>query len=140
MFGHPPLGHRIRQEEDEGTEEEMCKSGFAVGLMVHSLYYLWRKFRLLPLSDGAKAVLGLMQSDTTNNGIFIASTALADSRCRRACLYEDIEISTTHRIVVELEDKGLIAVEKKGTRLERAKLTYFGWRLNANARGTDKVA
>ncbi len=116
----------------------------AIGLAFRALYYLWRKFRPLPLSDGAKAVLERMQSDTTDNGVFIDSPTLADKGRRLLCLSGSIEIKTTHRVVAELEDKGLVVVVREKIREEAraddyVKLTHFGWRLNPKTRRVDKI-
>ena len=111
-------------------------------LILRTLYYLWRKFRPLPLSDDAKAVLELMQSDSTDNGVFLDSTALGDRGRKLACLYGDIEISTTRRVIAELEDKGLVAIVREDNRefpCEYVNLTHFGWRLNPGTRRVDKV-
>ena len=61
---------------------------------VRQAYDLWKESRTesLALSDGAKAVLGRMQSDSTNNGVFVDSTSLADSD-----LLLDMSIQRWHR-------------------------------------------
>ena len=59
-----------------------------------------------------------------------------------ACLYEDIEISTTRRVIAELEDKGLVAIVREDKRefpSEYVNLTHFGWRLNPKTGRVDKV-
>ena len=110
--------------------------------MVRALYYLWRRFRPLPLSGDAKAVLERMQSDSTDNGVFIDSTPLSDKGRRLVCLYGNIEISTTRRVIAELEDKGLVAIvreDKDEFPSEYVNLTHFGWRVNPKTGRVDKV-
>ena len=112
-------------------------------LILRTVYYLWRRFRPLRLSDDAKAVLARMQADSTDNGVFIDSTALGDSGRKLACLHGNIEISTTRRVIAELEDKGLVAIVREAKRefpSEYVNLTHFGWRLNPRRAGLIKSA
>lgn len=112
---------------------------------VKTAYDLWRENKgdaALPLSDGAKKVLEAMQSDPTNNGIFVDATSLADRGYSLACTHHNISISTTHRVIAELEAKGLVvtAREDRGKfKHEYVKLTHAGWILNPQTGKADKV-
>ena len=112
---------------------------------VKTAYDLWRENKgdaALPLSDDAKEVLRAMQSDPTDNGIFVDSTSLADRGYSLLCTHHDIRISTTHRVIAELEAKGLVVTvqEDRDTfRQEYVKLTHAGWILNPQTGKADKV-
>ena len=83
-----------------------------------------------------------MQSDPTNNGIFIDATGLGDPGYSLLCTHHDIRISTTRRVVAELEAKGLVTtVREDGGEFQReyVKLTHFGWILNPQTGEADKV-
>ena len=112
-----------------------------IGLVIRLATHFLRRYQALPLSDDAKAVLERMQSDSSRNGIFADATSLADRGYSMVCLYDtSIEVQTTHRVMAELEAKGLIAVENRGEHSnERVKLTHFGWRLNPKTGRVDKV-
>ena len=108
-------------------------------------YEKWRESQSesLALSDDAKAVLKQMQSDPTDNGIFMDNTSLADHGYSIVCPYHpNIEINTTRRVVAELEAKGLVVIvraDKDGFRDEHVQLTHFGWILNPETGEADKV-
>ena len=93
-------------------------------------YELWKdgKTEALALSEGAKTVLASMQTDPTDNGVFINAPGARDTACSLLCLYHpDIKIRTTRRVLAELEAKGLVATfrEDGGTsQLEHVKLTH----------------
>ena len=107
-------------------------------------YEKWKESQTgsLALSDDAKAVLKLMQSDPTDNGVFIDTTSLADRGYSIVCPYHpDIKINTTRRVIAELEAKGLVTtiLENKGEfRDEYVKLTHLGWILNPKTGKADK--
>ena len=108
-------------------------------------YERWKESQTesLALSDDAKAVLTKMQSDPTDNGVFLDDTSLADHGYSLVCPYHpNLEINTTRRVVAELEAKGLVVLvreDKDGFRDERVKLTHFGWILNPETGEADKV-
>ncbi len=112
---------------------------------VKTAYDLWRENKgdaALPLSDKAKDVLEAMQSDPTNNGIFVDATSLADLGISLACTHHSIRISTTHRVIAELEAKGLVTTvrEDRGrSKRKYVKLTHAGWILNPQTGKADKV-
>ena len=87
-------------------------------------------------------VLGRMQNDPTDNGVFIDATGLADRGYSLLCTHHDIRISTTRRVLAELEAKGLVTtVREDGSDFQReyVKLTHFGWILNPQTGRVDKV-
>ena len=99
-------------------------------------YDKWKESQTesLTLSDAAKIVLKTMQSDPTDNGIFVESSVLSDSDYSMTCLYHtNLEIRTTRRVMAELEAKGIAIVaqeDRDGFKNETVKLTHFGWVLN----------
>ena len=84
-------------------------------------YDYWKdaKADALVLSEDAKAVLGLMRADPTDNGVFVDATGLGDSGYSLLCTHADIKISTTRRVMAELEAKGLVTTfqEDRNNRL-----------------------
>ena len=112
---------------------------------VKLVYERWKESQTesLALSDGAKAVLTKMQSDPTNNGVFLDTTCLGDRSYSMTCPYHpDLEIRTTRRVIAELEAKGLVIVtqdDRDGLPDENVKLTHFGWILNPETGKVDKV-
>ena len=119
-------------------------AGSLVLRAVKLTYDFWRDARTdaLALSEDAKVVLGRMQNDPTDNGVFIDATSLADRGYSLLCTHHDIRISTTRRVVAELEAKGLVTtVREDGSdfRREYVKLTHFGWILNPQTGRVDKV-
>ena len=87
----------------------------AGGLVIRAAktaYDLWKENRAeaaLALTDGAKAVLTSMQSDTTGNGILLDATGIGTSALRLLNPYQSSQVvETTRRVVAELEAKGLI--------------------------------
>ena len=107
-------------------------------------YDLWRENRsdaALDLTDDARAVLKLMQGDSTGNGIFMDVTGLGTSALRLACLYKtDIGIETTRRVITELDAKGLVEPhQSQNGRSHGVKLTHLGWILNPETGKADKV-
>ena len=93
------------------------------------------------LTDDAKAVLKLMQGDSTGNGIFMDVTGLGTSALRLACLYKtDIGIQTTRRVITELDAKGLVEPhQSQNGQSHGVKLTHLGWILNPETGKADKV-
>ena len=114
-------------------------------LAVKLAYERWKEAQTesLALSDDAKAVLTKMQSDPTDNGVFLDNTSLADHGYSMVCPYHpSLEINTTRRVVAELEAKGLVVIvleDEDGFRDERVKLTHFGWILNPTTGEADKA-
>ena len=121
---------------------------FAVGSLAlraaKTAYDLWRENRsdgALDLTAGARAAVKLMQSDTTENGVFIDVTGLGTSALHLACLYKTgITIETTRRVITELDAKGLVEpYQSKDGRSRGVKLTHLGWILNPETGRVDKV-
>ena len=106
-------------------------------------YDLWRENKGdagLPLSEKAKEVLATMQTDPTDNGVYICTRGLSDTGLPLTSPYADnIEIDTTERVMVELEAKGLVSADhtERGTR--RYMLSHAGWILNPRTGKADKV-
>ena len=119
-------------------------AGSLVLRAVKLTYDFWRDARTdaLALSEDAKVVLGTMQNDPTDNGVFIDATGAADRGYSLLCTHHDIRISTTRRVVAELEAKGLVTTvrEDEGDfQHDYVKLTHFGWILNPQTGRVDKV-
>ena len=119
-------------------------AGSLVVRAVKLTYDFWRDARTdaLALSEGAKEVLGLMQTDPTDNGVFVDATGIGDSGYSLLCTHHDIQISTTRRVIAELEAKGLVTTvrEDRGEfASEYVKLTHFGWILNPQTGKADKA-
>ena len=119
-------------------------AGSLVLRAVKLTYDFWKDARTdaLALSEHAKVVLGTMQNDPTDNGVFIDATGLGDRGYSLLCTHHDIRISTTRRVVAELEAKGLVTTvrEDEGDfQHEYVKLTHFGWILNPQTGRVDKV-
>ena len=109
---------------------------------VKAAYGLWKEKKVdaLELTEGAKALLELMQSDDTGHGAVLDVTGLGTADLRFSSPYKtEISGSTTQRVWVELEAKGL--VEEHVTRSGKTgiKLTHFGWILNPGTGKVDKV-
>lgn len=119
-------------------------AGSLVLRAVKFTYDSWKEARTaaLALSDDAKAVLGRMQLDPTNNGVFYDSTGLGARDYSLRCTHHDIRISTTRRVIAELEAKGLVTTvreDRNESPLEYVKLTHFGWILNPETGKAEKV-
>ena len=120
-------------------------AGALITQVVKSGYEKWVEGQTesLALTDEAKAVLTKMQSDPTDNGVFLDNTSLADHGYSMVCPYHpNLKINTTRRVVTELEAKGLVVIvreDKDEFRDERVKLTHFGWILNPETGEADKV-
>ena len=119
-------------------------AGSLVLRAVKLTYDFWKEARTaaLALSEDAKSVLGQMQSDPTNNGIFVDSTSLGDRGYSLLCTHHPIRISTTRRVLAELEAKGLVTTDREDRgefQLEYVKLTHFGWILNPETGKADQV-
>ena len=121
-------------------------AGALITQIVQSGYEKWVKGQTeaLALSDEAKDVLKKMQSDSTNNGIYIDTTHLGSSGIEMANPYEGSEgISTTHRVISELEAKGLVETvikyDTNGREKRKFCLTHFGWILNPCTGIADKI-
>ena len=119
-------------------------AGSLVLRAVKLTYDFWKDARTdkLALSEDAKDVLGRMQTDPTDNGVFVDATGLGDSGCSLLCTHHDITISTTRRVVSELEAKGLVTTvrdDRGKFPQEHVKLTHFGWILNPKTGKVDKV-
>ncbi len=119
-----------------------ASTGSLVVQAVKLVYEKWTKSRAeaLRLSDGAKAVLEEMQSDPTNNGVFLHTAALGDVLYKMVCLYQtDIRIETTRRVIVEMEAKGLLTIERRPTKGDSVTLSHLGWILNPDTGKVDKT-
>lgn len=114
-----------------------------VAQAVKVAYEKWRESQTesLALSDDAKAVLKLMQSDSSNNGIFRLMMAYGTDVYELGCVYRtDVQTDVTNRVMAELEAKGLVTVEYDGSDSDHlVKLTHFGWILNPETGKADKV-
>ena len=109
---------------------------------VKTAYDLWKENRAdaaLTLTDDAKAVLRVMQADTTGNGIFLDATGMGDTAVHLLCPYQpDQAIETTRRVLVELEAKGLVEPHSTRPGNESVRLTHFGWILNPETGKADR--
>ena len=76
-------------------------------------YDLWRENKgdsELPLSDKAKEVLATMQTDPTDNGVFLSVRGMGTAGLPLISPFATaIRIETTERVMRELEAKGLAA-------------------------------
>ena len=108
-------------------------------------YELWKdgKAEALALSEAAKTVLATMQTDPTDNGVFMDATGDGGSGvCLQCTNHGGISISTTRRVIAELEAKGLVTTARDDSytfRQEYIKLTHFGWILNPQTGEADKL-
>ena len=67
---------------------------------------------------------------------------IGDSGYSLLCTHHDIQISTTRRVIAELEAKGLVTTvrEDRGEfSSQYVKLTHFGWILNPQTGKADKA-
>lgn len=121
---------------------DLAASSFTLSA-VKTAYDLWRQNKgdaALPLSDGAKEALVTMQTDPTDNGVFLCTRSLADVNLPLTSPFDtSIRVRTTERVMGELEAKGLISEDctERGTR--RFTLTHAGWILNPQTGKFDKV-
>ena len=111
---------------------------------VKTAYDVWKKERVsnLELTEEAKNVLKIMQSDETDSGTFIDAATLGTSGVVLLGLETDQEISTTRRVIAELNAKGIVATTEsivKGRQQYRVELTHFGWILNPETGLVDKI-
>lgn len=101
---------------------------------VKAAYDLWKDNKgvaALALSKKAKDVLAMMQTDPTENGVFLCTRGLGDVGLPLSCLYHtEIRITTTERVMAELEAKGLVSEDYTSQGSRRFKLTHAGWILN----------
>ena len=94
----------------------------------------------LTLSDNAKKTLKLMQSDPTEEGIFLVVRTLGPAPPTLVCLnHTEIETEITQRVITELEAKGLVTVSLNSRGDDKITLTSLGWTLNPETGETDKV-
>ena len=121
-------------------------AGALITQLVRSGYQKWVEGQTesLALTGEAKDVLVMMQSDPTNNGVFVDTTSLGSSGIQMANPYSGGgRISTTHRVISELEAKGLVETvikyDGKGHERRKFHLTHFGWILNPESGQADKV-
>ena len=65
----------------------------------------------LILSDTAKRTLKLMQSDPTNEGVFVVVRTLGPAAPRLVCInHTETDAETNQRVLGELEAEGLVAI------------------------------
>lgn len=104
---------------------------------------IWKKKASnLDLTDEAKRVLKIMQSDESENGIFVDATGFGTSKLILINLYAEGEITTTRRVITELEAKGVIKIveeDKIEHRQKKVELTRLGWILNPDTGQADKI-
>ena len=113
-----------------------------VAQAVKLVYDRWKESQTesLALSDGAKAALRTMQSDSSDNGIF-RRMAFGSGPFQLIGVYgTNVRTGVTNRVMAELEAKGLVAIEYDGSDSgDLVKLTHFGWILNPDTGEADKV-
>ena len=121
-------------------------AGALITQIVKSGYEKWvdSQTESLDLTNEAREVLKQMQSDPTNNGIFAESSPLGLAGVKLLCIYGGVEeITTTWRVIAELESKGLVETIIENRRSDyddkRINLTHFGWILNPETGQADKV-
>ena len=106
-------------------------------------YDLWRENKgdsELPLSDKAKEVLATMQTDPTENGVFLCTRGLATVGLPLTSPFAtDITVETTERVMRELEAKGLVSVDYTDRGTRRYTLSHAGWILNPQTGKADKI-
>ena len=94
------------------------------------VYDRWKEAQTesLALSDGAKAALKLMQSDSTDNGSFRKMAFLGSTTFQLIGVYgTDVRTEVTNRVMAELEAKGLVTIEYDGSDSgDLVRLTHFG--------------
>lgn len=125
-------------------ENEVLDVASLVLQSVKAAYDVWKKEKVssLGLTDEAKHVLETMQSDETGNGIFIDVTTFGTNKLELLGVYTRVPISTTRRVITELEAKGIVTItenDRKGRREQRVTLTHFGWILNPDTGQVDKI-
>ena len=88
---------------------------------VKTAYDVWKREGVasLALTNEAKHVLKTMQSDRTGNGIFINGTGFGTSELILINVFERAKITTTRRVVVELEAKGIVRIVKNDKKEDR---------------------
>lgn len=111
---------------------------------VKTAYEVWKKEKIsnLDLTDEAKRVLKMMQSDKTENGVFIDATTLGMSKFRLLNVFAGGEITTTRRVIIELEAKGIVRIVEKDRikrKEKKVELTHFGWILNPDTGQVDRI-
>ena len=97
---------------------------------VKAAYGLWKEKKVdaLELTEGAKTMLELMQSDDTGHGAVLDVTGLGTAELRFSNPYKtEIRGSTTQRVWVELEAKGLVEPYVTDSGRRGIKLTHFGY-------------
>ena len=106
-------------------------------------YDLWRENKgdsELPLSDKAKEVLATMQTDPTDNGVFLSVRGMGTAGLPLISPFATaIRIETTERVMRELEAKGLVSVDYTDQGTLRYTLSHAGWILNPQSGKADKI-
>ena len=124
-------------------ENEVLDVASLVLQSVKAAYDVWKKEKIssLDLTDEAKHVLKTMQSDETDNGVFIDGTAFGTSKLELFGLYTEVQISTTRRVIAELEAKGIVTITENDRehQEQRVTLTHSGWILNPDTGQVDKI-
>ena len=107
---------------------------------VKSAYDVWKKEGVasLALTNEAKHVLKTMQSDETGNGIFVDATGFGTSDLILVNVFAGGKITTTRRVVSELEAKGIVRITEID-RPQKITLTHFGWILNPDTGQVEKI-
>ena len=111
---------------------------------VKAAYDIWKKESVsnLELTEEAKNVLKIMQSDETGDGIFVEETVFGMSGIVLLGLGADQQINTTRRVIAELNAKGIVATTEsviEDRREYRVELTHFGWILDPETGTVNKV-
>ena len=92
------------------------------------------------LSNNAKKTLKLMQSDPTDEGVFVVVRTLGPAAPRLVCInHTEIDTETNQRVLGELEAKGLVAMSLNSSGEDKVTLTPLGWDLNPESGRVDKV-
>lgn len=107
---------------------------------VKAVYDIWKKEMVasLALTNEAKRVLKMMQSDETGNGRFSDGTGFGTSKLILVNVSSGEEITTTRRVITELEAKGIVKIADEVDE-EKFELTHFGWILNPDTGQVDKI-
>ena len=108
---------------------------------VKAAYGLWKEKKVgaLELTEEAKALLEMMQSDDTGHGAVLDVSGMSAGLHFTSPYKTGISGSTTRRVWVELEAKGLVEPYVTGSGSEGIRLTHFGWILNPATGKVDKV-
>ena len=110
---------------------------------VKAVYGLWKENKgaeALELTNGAMTMLRAMQSDDTDHGEVLNTTGLGTDKLSYSCPWKsEISGTSTQRVWMELEAKGLVERYVLPSGRKGIRLTHFGWILNSETGKVDKV-